>query len=209
MNFGQIKAQVKSFLNRDDLDSYIPIFINIAKSKIELEYNLYYMLNSTNLTLTEGVNTLSVPSDFKTVFSLAILDPTLSYYRLIYPCFLDYLVYLQLNKYTQSGEPLYYSIAENKFHFTPTPDKNYSVELKYYKYSPDLSADTDTNWLTENAWFVLLYGALLEFEPYLMNDERMVTWKALYDDAIRKVLLADLEYNSPRPWIIINGAKPI
>jgi hypothetical protein len=37
----------------------------------------------------------------------------------------------------------------------------------------------------------LLYAALGEAEPYLMNDARLQTWASLYDRAISSITIAD------------------
>ncbi len=44
-----------------------------------------------------------------------------------------------------------------------------------------LDEDSQTNWLTENAPEVLLYGTLLEATPFLKNDERIPVWQNMYD----------------------------
>jgi len=37
----------------------------------------------------------------------------------------------------------------------------------------------------------LLYGALAEAEPYLMNDARIPVWASLYDRSIANITQAD------------------
>jgi hypothetical protein len=39
----------------------------------------------------------------------------------------------------------------------------------------------------------LLYGALVEAEPYLMNDARINTWGSMYDRAITSLTKSDEE----------------
>ena len=39
----------------------------------------------------------------------------------------------------------------------------------------------------------LLYGSLLEAEPYLMNDARVQTWANLYNQAIARINTSDEE----------------
>jgi hypothetical protein len=42
-----------------------------------------------------------------------------------------------------------------------------------------------------NAPDALLYAALLEAEPYLMNDARINTWGSLYDRTITNLIKSD------------------
>ncbi len=39
----------------------------------------------------------------------------------------------------------------------------------------------------------LLYGSLLEAEPYLMNDARTQTWSSLYNQSITRINTSDEE----------------
>jgi hypothetical protein len=43
---------------------------------------------------------------------------------------------------------------------------------------------TDPNWYITNAPQVLLYGSLIEAEPFLRNDERIQLWRSYYDEAV-------------------------
>jgi hypothetical protein len=48
-----------------------------------------------------------------------------------------------------------------------------------------------SNAFMANAPDALLYAALLEAEPYLMNDARINTWGSLYDRAITTLTKSD------------------
>lgn len=205
MNFGQLKAVVKSYLNRNDLDSYIPDFINVALRKIEQEFNLNYMKTNTTGTITDGTGYIAQPTEMKGIDFIRIIDPdqTDDQGKPLIGC--NYEIFINLTRYEKEGEPTAFSLYNENIYFYPIPDKNYSYELSYYKYTPFMTSDNDTNWMTENQWFLLLYGALIEAEPFLMNDERMLTWKALYDDGIRRLINHEIEKSHPRPWVIKNG----
>ena len=47
------------------------------------------------------------------------------------------------------------------------------------------------NWLTQNAPDILLYGSLMEAEPFIKNDERIPVWLNGYSNAIDKLHKAD------------------
>ena len=57
----------------------------------------------------------------------------------------------------------------------------------YYAKLTALSDSNTTNWYTTNAPEVLLYGALLEAQPFIMNDARIQTWGQMYQGAIDSI----------------------
>ena len=53
------------------------------------------------------------------------------------------------------------------------------------------SGTVTNNWLTLNAPDILLYGALMEAEPFIKNDERIPVWLQAYRDSVDKIQKAD------------------
>jgi hypothetical protein len=53
----------------------------------------------------------------------------------------------------------------------------------FYQLPVLLDEENQTNWLTEEALQLLLYGVLLEATPFLKNDERIQVWQQMYDRA--------------------------
>jgi hypothetical protein len=61
-----------------------------------------------------------------------------------------------------------------------------------YYAAPAYLSDTNTsNAFLANCPDALLYASLGEAEPYLMNDERLATWAALYQRAIDSINASD------------------
>jgi hypothetical protein len=75
--------------------------------------------------------------------------------------------------------------------FAPIPDSTYVLQMLYYAKPPVLSDTNASNVFLINTPDALLYGALGEAEPYLMNDARLQVWAALYDRAINSISVAD------------------
>jgi hypothetical protein len=48
---------------------------------------------------------------------------------------------------------------------------------------------TDSTWYVVNAPEVLLYGALLEAKPFIMDDARIAVWKMFYDEAVLTLMI--------------------
>jgi hypothetical protein len=76
--------------------------------------------------------------------------------------------------------PLFYADYDyTHWLIAPTPDQAYPFEVLYYELPQLLDDTVQTNWLTEYAPQLLLYGTLLEATPFLKNDERIATLAGL------------------------------
>ena len=189
MNFGTLKSRVASYLHRDDLTSIIPDFVNAAMHRLERNHNWNCMKTKTTGSTTDDY--ISLPTRYKDTDSLFVIANS-QYYPLTKSSYSHMIsIYPEGSSSKDRPEVFATLIGDSKFYLRPYPDAAYSYELIYYAYTADLSADTDTNWWTNNTWELLLYGALIEAEPYVINDERMLTWKALYDNILGDLSMAE------------------
>jgi hypothetical protein len=96
---------------------------------------------------------------------------------------------------SSSGLPSAYTLIGDEIQLAPIPDAEYELEMAFYeKFTPlgdGTSGTVTSNWLTKNAPDVLLYGSLLEAEPFIKNDERLQLWLGAYSAAISKIQSAD------------------
>ena len=78
----------------------------------------------------------------------------------------------------------------------PTPYRNF--EMVYYARFPQLDGvSMTTNQILGTYPELYLYGALIEAEPYLVDDQRITVWKGMYDDAVTRInLMAEYEATS-------------
>lgn len=209
MTYLELKNSVKAYLNRTDLDSYVGDFINFALLKVEQFGNYSSMLYETSGDLLEGQQYIESPERMKAVKLLRVLDLNHSEDRGKTLTPTSFEVFVNLSRVVRKGEPSIFYVAKDKIYIfnTPEADNRYKYILNYYKFSPSFVNDNDSNWLSENHPHILIYGGLIEAESFLINDDRIVTWKLMYDDAIRKLELAEVEKVRPRKWIIRNGVN--
>lgn len=69
-----------------------------------------------------------------------------------------------------------------------TPYRYY--EVFYYARFPPLSSyrdPTQVNAIYQTYPELYLYGSLIEAEPYLVDDQRIVIWKSLFDEAVADI----------------------
>lgn len=89
----------------------------------------------------------------------------------------------------------------------PTPYRNF--ECVYYARFAHLNlTDTTTNALLATYPELYLYGSLIEAEPYLVDDQRLVVWKAMYDDAVNRInVMAEYDATSALAVGVADGGQ--
>ena len=184
--YSDLKTSVANYLGRTDLTTQIPDFIRLAEFRMRRELRLRSMLKLSTASMTGGDNTVGLPSNFLAIKDLTIdTNPKRS---------LNYLSPSAFNRNgrtTESGLPVFYTTIANEFRFAPIPDSNYTLEMLYYAAPEFLSDSVSSNVFMANAPDMLLYGALVEAEPYLMNDARIQLWAGMYDRALKSLTESD------------------
>ena len=185
-NYSALKTAIASYLGRTDLTSMIPTFINLAETRLQRELRTRQMLKSATATMTGGDPTVGLPTDFLEMRDLYIQgNPRMP------------VTYLSTSAFTrdaradESGLPVYYTVLASEFLFAPIPDGNKTLEMLYYYKPEELSDSNPSNVFLSNYPDALLYGALLQAEPYIMNDARIATWGSLYGSSIQLIQTSD------------------
>ena len=185
-SYSDLTETVANYLGRSDLTAQIPTFISLAEIRLARQLRLRQMLKVVSSTTTAGDGTVGLPSDF-----LSVRD----FYVDVSPR--QPLSYLSPSAFTrdarphESGKPIFYTQRGLEFELAPKPDTAYVVVLLYYAKPEALSDSNASNVFMANCPDALLYGALLEAEPYLMNDARLATWTQLYSSAITSLAESD------------------
>ena len=81
------------------------------------------------------------------------------------------------NGSTSTATPRYYAqFDEDNFIVAPTPNSNYAIELHYYYRPTSLTAGADsaTTWLSDNAPFALLFGALVDAYIFMKGEPDLI-----------------------------------
>jgi hypothetical protein len=185
-NYSALKTTVANYLGRTDLTTQIPDFITLAETRLARELRTRQMLKSATSSMTSGDARVALPTDFLQVRDLYIQgNPRMP------------VTYLAPSAFTrdaradESGLPVYYTVLASEFLFAPIPDGTRTLEILYYAKPAVLSDSNTSNVFLANYPDALLYGALLEAEPYLINDARVQLWVSLYDRAINSISSAD------------------
>ena len=198
MNYTQLTAAICDYTQNFETDfvSNIPVFVTQAEQRI---YNtVQFPSLRKNVTGSASTNNkyLSCPSDFLSVFSMAVIDASGNYEYLLNKD-VNFIRQAYPNPTTDTGIPKYYALFgptvsgatisdELSFILGPTPDAAYSVELHYYYYPESISVAADgQTWLGDNFDTVLLYGSLVEAYTFMKGEQDMM---ALYEGKYKEAL---------------------
>ena len=184
--YAGLQTTVANYLARTDLTSQIPDFIRLAETRLRRELRIRQMLKSATTLTTGGDATVALPSDFLEVRDLIVVANPVRPITYMSPS-----VFSRNARTTESGYPIDYTILATEFKFAPIPDTEYTLEILYYAAPEFLSDTNSSNAYLSNCPDLLLYGALLEAEPYLMNDQRIQVWAGMYQKGVDAITTSD------------------
>lgn len=180
-SYSTLLTEVASWLARSDLTSAIPGFVQNFEERFFRQPKNFgpWMHTALNISFS---TTAAVPSDCLAL-KIAYLNGQ-SETPLIASSLEQVL---QSYPRTSSGKPRWIARDGTTFVFGPLPDGTYTLNGTYFAKPTVLrsyAADAAAHWLVVNAPDLLLYGALMEAQPYVMNDKRYPLWDAKYKEAL-------------------------
>jgi hypothetical protein len=198
MNYAQLSATIQAYSESDEplFVENIPVFVQAAEQRIYNSVQLSYLRKNVTGSVTPSNKYLSAPTDFLSVYSVAIIKANGEY---------EYLLNKDVNfirqaypSPTDTGLPKYYAIFgptttggnppeltnEMSFLLGPTPDIGYAVELHYFFY-PESIVTAGTTWLSDNFDTALLYGAMREAAIFQRQEPDVVAnYEAKYQETL-------------------------
>lgn len=189
MNYSQLSTLIQEYCESTEQSfvANIPTFVQVAEERIYNSVQIPAIRKNVTGTTTINFQYLSLPSDWLSTFSMAVIDPTTGDY--------EYLLNKDVNYIRQAypppnstGKPAYYAIWDDtSMILGPTPDAAYTMELHYYYY-PTSIVSSSTSWLGDNFESVLLYGSLREAYTYLKGEaDMMQNYEAKYQEALAQL----------------------
>ena len=191
-SYTTLKSTIADYLARSDLTTQITDFIRLAEERLRRELRIRPMLKVATANTTANDSTVSLPSDFLAMKDLHIDGNPVRVLQ-----FQNTSNFFRNSRSSDKGVPTMYTLLGSEFQFAPYPDAEYTLRMVYY-YKPDFLSDSNSsNLFLANCPDLLLYGALAEAEPYLMNDERIQTWASLYDRGLASLRASDDDSEYP------------
>lgn len=191
-SYTTLKSTIADYLARSDLTTQITDFVRLAEERLRRELRIRPMLKVATANTTANDSTVSLPSDFLAMKDLHIDGNPVRVLQ-----FQNTSNFFRNSRSSDKGVPTMYTLLGSEFQFAPYPDAEYTLRMVYY-HKPDFLSDSNaSNLFLANCPDLLLYGALAEAEPYLMNDERIQTWASLYDRGLASLRASDDDSEYP------------
>jgi hypothetical protein len=185
MTYAELVTLLKQYLENQEATfvANIPVFVRLAEEDIYRTVQLPFLrANKTSLTFTGGIQYFTLPSDYLSSYSFAVinngrfeflLNKDVNFIREAYP---DPAV---------TGVPRFYAqFSASQYIVAPSPASNYQTELNYY-FFPETLATAGTNWLSRNAENALLFGCLYHGYIYMKGDQDVANmYKEKYEAAL-------------------------
>tara|TARA_R110002073_G_scaffold55359_1_gene141868 strand:- start:914 stop:1561 length:648 start_codon:yes stop_codon:yes gene_type:complete len=188
--YTELKDAIADWLDRSDLTSRIPDFIALAEARINRELRIRPMEVRSVAYTSSGQKYFNLPGGYLQMRNIQLNTNPTTPLEYITPEMLD-----RLYGSNTTGKPRAYTLIGDEIQLSPIPDAAYEIEMAFYENITSLGDGTSGtvtyNWLTQNAPDILLYGSLMEAEPFIKNDERIPVWLNGYSNAIDKLQKAD------------------
>jgi hypothetical protein len=194
MNYSELVTAIQDYTENQETTfvSQIPTFVRQAEERIYRSVMIPELRKNVTASTSAGNQYLARPSDFLSVFSIAVVDGSGNYNYL-----LDKDVNFIREAYPTSATqalPQFYgqfdgddTVGSGNFILGPTPDADYTVELHYY-FDPPSIVTTGTSWLGDNAEAALLYGCLIEAYTYMKGEADMLNlYEQRYQEALAQL----------------------
>ena len=179
MNYTQLKTAVEDSTENTFSATDFATLTQLAEQRIYNSVQLTALRKNVTGTLTNGNQYLAAPTDFLSVFSLAIIDASGNY---------EYLLNKDVNfirsafpNPSTTGTPKYYALfgpdssnlTELTFILGPTPSANLSTELHYFYY-PVSIVTAGTSWLGDNFDSALFNAVMVEAARFMKQEQDIV-----------------------------------
>jgi hypothetical protein len=190
-SYDNLKTNIADYLARSDLTDKIPMFVALAEKRLNRDLRLRQTLQQSTYTLDSGFQ-VPTPSDF-----LEMKDIHIDANPIVNLNFKTVSQFYRLDNVSGSGNPINYTLVSNNFVLAPRPTGSSVINMTYYKIPKILSDTNASNEYLDVCPDLLLYASLVESAPFLMNDERLTTWEALYSRGLTSITKSDEQSEFP------------
>lgn len=175
MNYAQLSTLLQDYCESTEQSfvANIPTFVQLAEERIYNSVQIPALRKNVTGTMTQNFRYFSLPSDWLSTFSLAVIDPTTGEYEYLLNKDVNYIraAYPPPNS---TGKPAYYAIFDNATMLLgPTPDLNYTAELHYFYY-PVSIVTAGTSWLGDNFDSALFNAVMVEAARFMKQEQDII-----------------------------------
>lgn len=202
---------LEDYLERADLRARVATFIRLAETRLDRRLNLADNEAALRLPISAGLSPL--PDDYRAW--RAVSGPSG-----------EALEYLSPHAFARTGGAGAFTIVGslalddvdgsidawtfglgNPF-LRVAPTVSGPLTLVYRQGIPPLGPERASNWLLAKHPDLYLYASLLEAEPFLRNDTRIATWRAMLEAALDDLAALDRDARWGRARMRLSGPTP-
>jgi len=182
-NYGELKTEVEDYTHRTDLTAKVPLFIQLAESRINSDLEDFAMESRASYTVPGGQRFTTLPSDMRKLMNVEIAVS--GGRRLLMP--LSQAQIDSIHAFVTTGVPTNYALTGDQMELQPTPGENTEVEIFYQYRLAGFSDDADTNAILTKFPNIYLYASLLEYALYVQADERIPPFRDAYGAEVARI----------------------
>ena len=179
MNYSELKTAVEDYTENTFSATDFATMTELAEQRIYNSVQLPALRKNVTGTLTSGNQYLAAPTDFLSVFSLAVID-ALGNYEYLLDKDVNFIRSAFPNPST-TGTPKYYALfgpdsgnlTELTLILGPTPSAGLTAELHYFYY-PVSIVTASTSWLGDNFDSVLFNAVMVEAARFMKQEADIV-----------------------------------
>lgn len=177
MNYTELKTAVEDSTENTFSATDFALLTKLSEQRIYNSVQLPNLRKTSTLTLVIGNPLLSLPADFLSAFSLAVVEATGNY---------EFLLNKDVNFIRASypnpattGTPRYYALdgtttpLVQRVILGPTPGAALNAELNYFYYPESIVTATNT-WLGDNFDSVLFNALMVEAARFMKQEQDIV-----------------------------------
>ena len=166
--YAELQTAVANWLDRDDLTDRIPEFIALAEARMNRILRIRLMEGKYTASTAAAQRNYALPAGYLQMRNLQVNTSPIRPCQYVTPEIFD-----RLYGSTLTGTPEIYTIVADEIQLGPIPGSVLTIEMLFYKRVTALSASNTTEAMLTDNPDIYLYGALMEAEPFIMNDERV------------------------------------
>ena len=176
MDYQRLKEVIADWANRGDLDSQIPVFIEMAEARLKRDLRDKVRMTQRAEAMVYG-EYFPLPCDWcetiKVIADGSVLRLTDSF---------------NVERIELFAGPKFYRHSGDQLQLLPATDVSESdpirFEMEYLAFPEALSEENQSNWVLNTYPDLYIYGAMLQVAPYLQDDARIPVWAQAYGEAV-------------------------
>lgn len=188
----------------------VPDWVNICQRELSQAGQWWWnFAEQTSQTLAEGDDTIDYPDDFLNEEYIFLQDSDGNFTEVRWMDEKEYReTFDDLTGSAHEGVPAFYAMTADNMLLRPKSNDAYTVYLGYWKQLADLTSGGDSNELLDTYPYILEAGGTYKGFLSMQEYEDAQFWKAIYDDEMSKMRVANAERELPSEMMLaVRGGK--